>query len=98
MDTSIVDYILDLAEATRHHEQFHLGVSPRGALALTQACQAAAVVSGRDYVTPDDVKTLFIPCCASGDEQDVFAQRRRGRHEPGASNDIGPNPRAAVTR
>jgi MoxR-like ATPase len=33
-------------------------------LALTQACQAAAVVAGRDYVVPDDVKTLFIPCCA----------------------------------
>lgn len=64
MDTSIVDYVLDLAEATRHHDSLHLGVSPRGALALTQACQAAAVVSGRDYVTPDDVKTLFIACCA----------------------------------
>jgi MoxR-like ATPase len=64
MDSLIVDYVLDLADATRHHEQLHLGVSPRGALALTQACQAAAVVSGRDYVTPDDVKTLFIPCCA----------------------------------
>jgi len=64
MESSIVDYVLDLAEATRHHEHLHLGVSPRGALALTQACQAAAVVSGRDYVTPDDVKTLFIPCCA----------------------------------
>jgi MoxR-like ATPase len=64
MDTSIVDYILDLTEATRHHEQFHLGVSPRGALSLSQACQAAAVVSGRDFVTPDDVKTLFLPCCA----------------------------------
>ena len=64
MESSIVDYVLDLAEATRHHEQLHLGVSPRGALALTQACQAAAVVAGRDYVTPDDVKTLFIACCA----------------------------------
>ncbi len=64
MDSLIVDYVLDLADATRHHEQLHLGVSPRGALALTQACQATAVVSGRDYVTPDDVKTLFIPCCA----------------------------------
>jgi len=64
MDTSIVDYVLDLADATRRHEQLHLGVSPRGALALTQACQAAALVSGREYVTPDDVKTLFIPCCA----------------------------------
>jgi MoxR-like ATPase len=64
MDSSIVDYVLDLAEATRHHDHLHLGVSPRGALALTQACQSAAVVAGRDYVTPDDVKTLFIPCCA----------------------------------
>jgi MoxR-like ATPase len=64
MDSSIVDYVLDLADATRHHEQLHLGVSPRGALALTQACQAAAVVNGRDYVTPDDVKMLFISCCA----------------------------------
>ena len=64
MDSSIVDYMLDLAEATRHHEQLHLGVSPRGALALTQACQATAILNGRDYVTPDDVKTLFIPCCA----------------------------------
>jgi MoxR-like ATPase len=64
IESSIVDYILDLTEATRHHEHLHLGVSPRGALALTQACQAAAVVSGRDYVTPDDVKTLFISCCA----------------------------------
>jgi MoxR-like ATPase len=64
MDSALVDYVLDLAEATRHHEHLHLGVSPRGALALTQACQAAAVVSGRDYVRPDDVKALFIPCCA----------------------------------
>jgi MoxR-like ATPase len=64
MDTSIVDYILDLVDNTRHHEQLHLGVSPRGALALTQACQASALVQGRDYTTPDDVKTLFIPCCA----------------------------------
>lgn len=64
MDSTIVDYVLDLAEATRHHEHLHLGVSPRGALALTQACQAAAVVAGRDYVQPDDVKALFIPCCA----------------------------------
>ena len=64
MDAAIVDYVLDLAEATRHHDQLHLGVSPRGALALTQACQAASVVAGRSFVTPDDVKALFIPCCA----------------------------------
>jgi MoxR-like ATPase len=63
-ERSIVDYILDLVEATRHDDQLHLGVSPRGALALTQACQAAAVLHGRGYVTPDDVKHLFLPCCS----------------------------------
>ncbi len=64
LDASLVDYILDLVEATRHHDELHLGVSPRGALALTQASQAAAMLNGRDYVTPDDVKGLFIPVCA----------------------------------
>ena len=59
-----VDYVLDLVEATRHDEQLHLGVSPRGALALTQAVQASAVLNGRDFATPDDVKGLFIPVCA----------------------------------
>ena len=64
LDPAIVDYILDLVTATRQSDELHLGVSPRGALALTQACQALAVVRGRDYVTPDDVKGLFIPVTA----------------------------------
>lgn len=64
LDGAIVDYILDLVEATRHDEQLHLGVSPRGALALTQAVQASAVLHGREFSTPDDVKSLFIPVCA----------------------------------
>lgn len=64
LDASIVDYILDLVEATRHEDALHLGVSPRGALALTQAVQASAVLNGREYATPDDVKTLFNPVCA----------------------------------
>ena len=64
LDPAIVDYILDLVEATRSHEELHLGVSPRGALALTQAAQASALLNGREFVTPDDVKSLFIPVCA----------------------------------
>jgi len=64
LDAAIVDYILDLVESTRHNEQLHLGVSPRGALALTQAVQASSVLNGRDYATPDDVKELFIPVCS----------------------------------
>ena len=64
LDPAIVDYILDLVEATRESDELHLGVSPRGALALTQAAQASALLNGRDFVTPDDVKTLFLPVCA----------------------------------
>jgi MoxR-like ATPase len=64
LDPAIVEYVLDLVAATRESDDLHLGVSPRGSLALTQAAQAAALVSGRDFVTPDDVKSLFIPCCA----------------------------------
>jgi len=63
MDPAIVDYILDLVDATRHNDDLHLGVSPRGALALTQATQAAAMLANREYVVPDDVKRLFIPVC-----------------------------------
>lgn len=64
MDAAVVDYILDLVEATRNDDALHLGVSPRGAVALTGACQASALLAGRDYVTPDDVKGLFLPVCA----------------------------------
>ena len=61
LDTAIVDYILDVVEATRSAEALHLGVSPRGSLALTAACQAVALLKGRDYVIPDDVKSLVVP-------------------------------------
>ena len=64
MEPAVIDYILDLVDATRHHEDLHLGVSPRGTLALTGASQAAAVLAGREYVTPDDVKKLFLAVCA----------------------------------
>ena len=64
LDPAIVGYILDLVAATRNSDDLRLGVSPRGALALTQASQASAMIAGRDYVTPDDVKSMFIPVCA----------------------------------
>jgi MoxR-like ATPase len=51
-------YIVGLAEATRSQESVALGVSPRGALALARAAQAYALLHSRDYVTPEDIKTL----------------------------------------
>jgi MoxR-like ATPase len=64
MDPTLMDYLLDVVHATRTHEQLHVGVSPRGSLALMQASQALALVQGRDFVTPDDVKEMVIPVCA----------------------------------
>ena len=64
VDETILDYILDLVEASRNEPQLHLGISPRGGLALTQAAQAAALLAGRDYLVPDDVKALVVPVCA----------------------------------
>jgi len=51
-------YIVDLVEATRHHRDLMLGVSPRGALALQKASRALAASVGRSYVIADDVKVL----------------------------------------
>lgn len=57
----LLAYIVKLAERTRSHEMISLGISTRGALALSKAAQALAAMSGRDYVVPDDVKQLAAP-------------------------------------
>jgi MoxR-like ATPase len=64
IDDSLVNYALDLVEVTRDHEHLEVGVSPRGTLAFIRAAQAAALLMGRDYVVPDDLKSLFVPACA----------------------------------
>ncbi|HEY4485557.1 MAG TPA: MoxR family ATPase, partial [Nitrospiria bacterium] len=58
MDDSLVDYLLALARATRASEVLALGVSPRGAMALRKAAQAYALVDGRNFCVPDDIKRL----------------------------------------
>lgn len=58
VDTSITEYILDIVHRSRHHDLVGTGVSPRGTLALMHAVQGVAVIRGRDYVTPDDVKYI----------------------------------------
>ncbi|WP_371390646.1 AAA family ATPase [Sporosarcina sp. OR05] len=58
VDASIKYYIVDCVAETRDNPYVYLGVSPRGSLALMKACQAYALLKGRTYVTPDDVKYL----------------------------------------
>ena len=64
VDESLVDYMLAIVERTRNHEALALGVSPRGSQALYRAVQALALLEGRDYAIPDDVKRLAAPLFA----------------------------------
>ena len=61
VDNSIHEYVLDIVDRTRNCDELRVGVSTRGALALARASQAAAILAGRDYVIPDDVKRLAVP-------------------------------------
>ena len=59
IDDALYYYISALVEATRHHEFVELGMSPRGAFAFTRMAQAHAYVTGRSYVSPEDVLEVF---------------------------------------
>ena len=64
VDEALVDYMLAVVEKTRSHESLALGVSPRGAQAMYRATQALAMLEGRDYAIPDDIKRLVVPIFA----------------------------------
>ncbi|MEJ2207682.1 MAG: MoxR family ATPase, partial [Anaerolineae bacterium] len=61
VDETVRQYVVRLVHATREHRDLALGASPRGSLALFKTAQALAVLRGRDYVLPDDVKRLAVP-------------------------------------
>jgi MoxR-like ATPase len=61
IDEGIIDYILNVIDATRRDPRVRIGVSTRGALAMTRACRALAIVEGRDFVVPDDARELIVP-------------------------------------
>ncbi|MFQ5578191.1 MAG: AAA family ATPase [Anaerolineae bacterium] len=64
VDDSIKEYIINITNETRTHPDVYLGASPRGSLAIYKTSQALAVLMGRDYVIPDDVKALAEPALA----------------------------------
>jgi MoxR-like ATPase len=61
IDVLVQEYIVSLMNATRSHDSVYLGASPRGSLALQRLGQARAIIDGRDFVLPDDVKMLTYP-------------------------------------
>ncbi len=64
VEPSVADYLVDLVRATREDGRVEVGASPRGALALQKLARARALLAGRDFVLPDDVKSLAEPALA----------------------------------
>jgi MoxR-like ATPase len=61
LDRAVAEYIMRLVHATRHDSRLRLGISPRGSLALYRTAQARALLDGRDYALPEDVRALADP-------------------------------------
>jgi MoxR-like ATPase len=61
IEEKVVDYMIQIVNRTRKHTDIELGISPRGTVALFRSAQSAALVKGRAFVTPDDVKRLALP-------------------------------------
>ena len=64
VDDALVEYAMQIVEESRRHPGIGVGVSTRGVLAWYRAAQAAALAAGRDFVVPDDLKGLAVPCLA----------------------------------
>ncbi|UCG45938.1 MAG: MoxR family ATPase [Candidatus Bathyarchaeota archaeon] len=64
IDEVIIRYIAEIVRETRKHPQVEVGSSPRGSLALLKASRAMALIGGRDFVTPDDIKMLAVDALA----------------------------------
>jgi len=61
VDPAIMEYLLDLVLATRDHPAIRLGISSRGGLHLKHSMQALALIEGRDYAIPEDLRRVFLP-------------------------------------
>ncbi len=78
----LTDYILSVVTATRESPHLALGVSPRGGLILQQAARARALVYGRDYCIPDDIKQLAVPVLCHR----IIPESRHGTHKRAVSD------------
>ncbi|EES74146.1 ATPase family associated with various cellular activities (AAA) [Paenibacillus sp. oral taxon 786 str. D14] len=77
----LLAYIVAITEATRKHPEVKLGASPRASMSLLRASQGFALVRGRDYVTPDDIKAVAVPVLA---HRLLLRHSLRGADNPGA--------------
>lgn len=77
---TLVEYITDLVIATREDTRVELGVSPRGAIAVSHMAKASALMKGRDYVIEDDIRDVFCDVCA---HRIITTQKARAAHQSG---------------
>src|SRR5207248_26752 len=77
---AIEGYVVDLVTATRDSQRLAVGASPRGSIALLKLSRAKAALSGRDFVTPEDVKAVAVPALAHRlmVRPELWVQRLRG--------------------
>ncbi len=80
---SLADYLLDIIDRTRVHPDISLGASTRAALGLYRAVQAAALIEGRDYIIPDDIKQLVVPALA---HRLISKKWSQGKRDDGAAD------------
>ncbi|MBF6349762.1 MULTISPECIES: AAA family ATPase [Nocardia] len=94
----VVGYVVALASATRGHAQVEVGASPRSELDLVQMARARALLNGRDYVIPEDVKALAVPAMAHRItlRPEMWVRRIRGEDVIGELLRRLPVPRAAT--
>ncbi len=62
VDETLVAYAVEIVRRTRRARDLALGASPRGSLAVIGVARAKAVIAGRDFVTPDDIRAVAVPC------------------------------------
>ncbi len=63
-DPALIDYLMQIVRATRADIRLRIGASPRSSVGLFRAARAFAIVNGRDFLVPDDVQQLVVPCLA----------------------------------
>jgi len=80
VNESLLEYLMTIVQTTRTHVEVALGVSTRGALTFFKACQALAMVQGRDFVVPEDIKRLAAPVLSHR----IIMRDRRGERSPEA--------------
>ncbi|MDE6759982.1 MAG: MoxR family ATPase [Lachnospiraceae bacterium] len=84
---SIYEYIVTLVEGTRENPLFSMGASPRGSIALLRMAKAMAVLNGRDYVTPEDIRNVFMDVLGHRVKLSTKA-RAEGRDMKGALGEL----------